>query len=205
VTVAPSKVSPLWVRDTMVEDYQNNARKVGVEASSSDVERLVLHDLTLAEAFERETKSAPRAKPAPRTEPSKRAQRMAEETGHVLFRRGLDAAIVTPGQAAAAAVQKRRARRMAFLGRPPKNERQQAIIARLGRILAIRSKFRPSITTDYTIPDLANRWARLMVDLERGRGLFEGKHARDCERIYWAECQDICEKSTGKLGSFWVK
>jgi hypothetical protein len=209
VSSVPGKAEPLWVRDTMLADYQANARRAGIEPSSRDVEALVLSDLTVAEAVERESKPpAPRAKPEQSMKVSPRLEKLAQETGHTIYRRGLDESsptVVTPAQVKAKAMQRRRARRMAFLSRPPKHPKEHAMVIRLGRILSIRSVFRPSIEADYTIPDLANRWARLMVDLEKGRGLFDGKHARDCERIYWAEVWDICEKSSGKLGPFWVK
>lgn len=200
----PASVSPLWVRDTMLEDYQKNARTIGVEPNSRALEALVQDDLRIADAVEREAKPARPKPPPPTSAISPRVQRMAQESGFTLFERGLDApapAIAKPAQD----FQERRARRMAFLNRPPRTAKELAMITRLGKILAIRSKFRPSITTDYEIPALANRWAALMVNLEKGRGPFMGLSPRDCERLYWAEVWDICQKSTGKLGSFWVK
>lgn len=191
-----STVDPQWVKSTMVEDYAEAARQRGVNVSSSEVERAVLEDLRITDAVERESKPTrvverEELKAASAELAGARARAEAEATGHKLYKRPIAPPRVDP--------------RLAFLARPPRTDKELAIITRLGRILAIRSKFRPSLTNDYAVPALADEFATLMEDLRGPRGEFMGKSARDCERMFWAKAERLCEKSTGKLGPYWVK
>lgn len=180
-----------WVKETLVEDYLDIARKNGVNPSSSDVEKLAIGDLTLTDAVERTAKPIAKPKPDSTAPIAAKAQNLASETGWELTKKPL---------------QPQRARRSAnFLNRRPQNPKQAAAIMRLGQILQPASWFRPSEGLDYVIPALAQSFAEMMQRLDRGLVEFQGKSDIDCERIAWRHIEDLCDKSTGKLGHWWVK
>lgn len=200
MTAPRPTVDPAWIRDTLIEDRLAWLRGTGRDPSSADVETLVTEELRIADAVEREAEHAVvERKPVVAPNPSKRAQRVAEKSGHTVYKSTL------VGESAIARPTKRPSKRTAFLSRKPKNEREAKIIARLSRIVGIKSRFRPSLTNDYTIPALADEWATLMVDVITPRGDFVGKSVADSERMFWAKAERICDKSTGKLGPWWVK
>lgn len=183
---------PIWVKETLVEDYKAQAEQRGVTPSAADVERIVLEDLRISDAVDREAKPAAPRKPVERpAEPSRRVTNLAESLGWRVYKRG------SPDAPA-------RRTHADFLGRPPKTEKQRAIIVRMGRLLAQESPVRLSRTTDFVGRACAEDFVKLIVDLKEQRGEFLGKSPRDCERIFWARAQDICDRSTGKHGQWWV-
>lgn len=185
---------PHWVRDTLIEDYRETARKRGVEPALADLETVVMGDLANYEAVTREQrKAAPRRKeqPAPSAVGAP-AKALADETGWQVAKRPL------PDKPP-------RKRFASFLDQKPENAKQAAAIMRLGQVLQPKSWFRPSQTMDYTVPRLAQRFVETMQELDRGMGEFEGKSAEDARRIVWRRVEDICDQSTGALGPWWVK
>lgn len=181
---------PHWVRDTMVEDYIATARRNGEDPSSADVERLALADIATYEAVVRDTKPrTARPKAAP-VDPSPGARAVAADLGWEVKKRP------TPAK---------RRRFAGFLDKPPAGPKQAAAIMRLGQILQPKSWFRPSRGFDYSLPRLAQKFTETMLELDRGAGEFEGKGREDCERIVWRVVEDLCDKSTGALGPWWVK
>lgn len=181
---------PQWVKETMVEDYLEIARRRGVDASSADAERVALGDLESYEALQRDAK--PRQAKAPVVDREHPAEKMAEELGWKMFKRPIAQRPKAPSVTA-------------FLSKRPGSPKQAAAIARLGMILKPASWFRPSKEFDYALPRLASSFVQSMRELEAGRGEFAGKSAKDCERIMWRRVEDLCDKSTGRLGPWWVK
>lgn len=185
---------PSWVKETMVADYKAIADKNGVTPSTSDIERIVLEDLRLSDAVDRETvERIPTKKPEPRREPSKKVTALAESLGWKVVKREIPKG-----------PQPRRVGHADFLGRPPKTEKQRAIAARMAKLLAHESPFRISKETDFIGRALAHDFCELIVNLKEQRKEFAGKSPRDCERIFWSKAQDICDRSTGKHGQWWV-
>ena len=184
---------PHWVKETLVEDYLDVARKRGVDASSADAERVALGDLANHEAVTREQhKGVPRKKRERVGGIAPAARALADQSGVEVFKKPLDGP---------------RARRPfnGFLNQKPTNPKQAAAIMRLGQILSPRSAFRPSKEFDYQTPWLAQRFVETMSQLDRRAGEFEGKSEADCARIVWRRIEDICDHSTGVLGPWWVK
>ena len=185
---------PLWCKETMVEDYLDVAAKNGATPSSSDVERLALADLAVHSAVVREAKPMPaRAKREPSKAPGQSVQTLAASLDSRVVKRSL------------APTKPKPKRFTGFLDKKPATPRQAAAIMRLGQILNPQSYFRPSKEFDYKLPELAKEFAGAMQRLERGTYEFEGKSAIDCERIMWRRIEDICDRSTGSLGFWWVK
>jgi len=182
--------SASWVKDTLVEDYVATARRNGSSASSAAIERLAAHDLTIHEAVQREQRRQPQRTRAPKP----KGPAVKNVDGGVLWK---------SAQARPAGGDRRRV--AAVMGQRPANEKQAAAIARLGAILQPRSWFRPSKEFDYRMPQLAKDFVQVVRQLESATGDFEGKSARDCRRVFWRKVEDICDKSTGVLGPWWVK
>jgi hypothetical protein len=184
---------PQWVRETLVEDYLGVARRNGQNPNVADVERLALNDLAVTEAVRRDDKPrAPKAKtPAPVDRVPQAARKAAGELGWEVTKRPIG--------------QPRKSAFKSFMNKPPGNPKQAAAIMRLGQILSPKSNFRPSKEFDYVLPRLAQKFAETMQALDRGRGEYEGKSEIDCERITWRVVEDICDKSTGVLGPWWVR
>lgn len=184
--------SPQWVKDALIEDYSRMARVGSTGATANEIESLALHDLAVHEAVQRDAKpAAPRVKKDRATEAPKAVVAQADAQGWELTKRPAPAA--------------KRKRFAGFLDKTPANPKQAAAIMRLGQVLQPKSLFRPSKEFDYVLPRLAQWWVETMHDLDRNRGEFEGKSAADCERIVWRRVEDICDKSTGALGPWWVK
>lgn len=189
---ANDKPGPHWVKDALLADYSRIARQNATGASAADVERLVLSDLATYEAVQRDTRpTAPRPKRAPNAAPSAAVTALAQDMGCDVFKRPL--------------APKRKQSFVAFLDKQPASPKQAAAIMRLGQILQPASRFRPSVEFDYVLPRLAQAFAEMMQRLDLGRGEFEDKSANDCERIVWRAVEDLCDKSTGRLGPWWVR
>lgn len=180
---------PIWVREALVADYRETARRNGVDPSSRAIEQIALEDLRITDAVAREAKPAPARKAPERTGPSTRAQRLASQLGYEMLTRPR---VRAPSP------------HVAFLGRPPRTDKQAAIIRRVSQILSIRSRFRPSRENDYAVPALASLFVELMVDLKEQRREFRGLSARDCQRMFWARAERICDLSEPRLGKWWV-
>lgn len=189
MTKPDPKPDPHWVKETLVEDYVNVARRNGQDVSSTAVERLALGDLATYEAVTREQKPRVQTKKPQPEGVSKAAQKAAAETGWEVTKKPIG----------------KKGRYTAFLNKAPSGPRQAAAIMRLGQILNPRSYFRPSKEFDYRLPRLAQEFAEAMQRLDMGTGEYEGKSAEDCERIMWRRVEDICDRSTGSLGFWWVK
>lgn len=183
--------SPHWVKDTMIEDYLGVAHRNGESPSASDVERLAISDLGIAEAVMRHSKrSAPRKAPDPMAKPNEVVKDLAAGLGFDVTKRPL--------------APRKKARFNGFMDKPPANQKQAAAIMRLGEILKPASMFRPSKEFDYTIPRLAQRFAEAMQRLDLGTGEFAGQGKEECERIVWRLIEDICDQSVSRMGGWWV-
>lgn len=187
-----STPDPIWVRDSLVESYRRTADRNGVSPTSAQLEAIANEDLRIHDAVVRESKPSPVRKADPRREPSSRVVKLANSLGYDLVKKDV-------------IQRKAGTNHAAFLGRPPKTDKQAKALLRLSRILSQRSAVRLSREADFEMPALAQRFVSMVVDLKEHRGAFLGMSPKDCERIFWADLFDICDKSTGKLGSWYVK
>ena len=184
---------PQWVKETMVEDYKRIADRNGATPSVAELERVVLEDLRVSDAVDRDTKIGTAKAPVPvRTEPSERVKNLAESLGMTLFRKA-------PGQA----FYQPRSTHADFLGRPPKTEKQAAMIARLKEITTHRSQVRLSKQTDFEVDVLARAFIEVMGAVTSNREPFKSAAQKDKERIYWRCVEDICDRSNRYFPRGW--
>ncbi len=202
MTTTPAIPSPQQLREGMVEDYAANARRAGGDVLMSDVERIVQADLQIYDAFERERRAAP---PPSRAVPDERedvAARVARERGMTMVRTSQDR-----WQDSSDAVLDRDPRQV--------SAKFPAMMARIKRIVAPRGDVSQRSLTktleELTSPKLAREFLNLFLCYRsptmrvRGNPFLEVDSARDRARIFLRKVEDICDRSTGSMGPWWVK
>jgi hypothetical protein len=188
---------PHWVKGTLMEDYSKAVRSHGAEVDSRALERIVNQDLAQADAVLREAKPAPVKDEAPaaheRFRSDDRAADMAQETGAKFWRRPI------PAQEAP--------KKDRLLDTPLRrmDAKWQAAWNRLGQLVKPKSMFRPSREIDYEGGDLARDFILTFQDYQRGKGEYAGLRLDDQQRVLRRKIEDICDRSTGRFGPWWVK
>ena len=182
------------LKDATVRDYRRAFERSGQSVDSAALDRLAVADLTLADNFEHV--GTPKAKPArDKATERKTLEQEAQASG---------ASIVT-GQMIK--------REIASLhAKPIPGSKWSYAMGRLARILA-----RPNLPSrrpweDCEIPRLAKRVYELKAFVlfrhmekvgDQVNPLF-GLNARDFERKFRAMTIQICDESTGRLGTWWT-
>lgn len=182
------------LKDATARDYRRAFERAGQHIEPAALERLAVADLDLADNFEHD--STPRTKPARDTATERKTlEQEAQASG---------ATIVT-GQMIK--------REIASLhAKPIPGSKWSYAMGRLARILA-----RPNLPSrkpweDCEIPHLAKRVYELKAfvtfrHLEKvgdQANPFFGLSARDFERKFRAMTMQICDESTGRLGTWWT-
>lgn len=194
------------VRDQMIRDYTRNFERIsGQAAEPLDIERLVISDLLHTDAAERERRHV-RA-------PVKAQPKKARET--------LDDKLATLGVARALNATPK----LSMLDLSPRlvSERWPFAMARIRRILQPRDNQKlavkagaQALTATASYPALAERYwmaflghaSRTMPSFRWGDAIervnpYYGLSKRDAARMFIRAIEDICDASTGVLGS-WV-
>ena len=181
--------SPEWVRDTMIEDHKYRTQALGLDVSSTAIERMVQEDLRTFEAVKREQALDP--KPA-KKEPKK--NRKKETVEGLAAEKGWE-------------VKSKPVSLDPLLDRPAHklDAKWSCAVARLKRILSPESLFRPSREMDYQGRELALSYIRMHLRFQHRTGEFRDLNDRDCRRCYRRFVEDLCDKSVGKFGPWWVK
>lgn len=198
----PKIPTPQEVREGMVEDYAANARKAGADVSISDIERIVQADLQVYEAVEREKKAAPAAKPAQPDEREDTAALVAQQKGMELYRRPEN--------------EWREDNNPMLAGDPRKvSAKFPAMMARIKRIMEARGNTRQrslvASLQEVAAPKLARKFVNLFLCYQsptmpvKGNPFREVGNPRDRARMFLRLVEDICDESTGTMGSWWVK
>lgn len=204
MSAPPAQTPPtaLELRDGMVEDYARRARELGGDVPIGDIERIVADDLRVYEAVEREKKTAPAPKPAEPDARQDTAALIAREHGMDVVRRGFD---------------ERADRRDPLLDVDPRkvSAKFPAMMARIKRIMEARGNVRQALLAKSLEEVAAPRLARKFVHLwlcytnpfmpVRGNPFADVASAHDRARIMLRGIEDICDESTGTMGSWWVK
>lgn len=192
--------TPTQVREEMVRHRVESARRAGVDASPDQVERGVLRDLELVEGLKRgqDTTRHRHRHRSPRS-----GGRRAQQTLDKRPDEGLK--LVTPS---------------GNFERPPLLHapalaiglKWSAAVARIGRIVEGTA---PAPTPEQAVataacPDLALEWWKTYADYRlRHRlsrhNLFLGLSERDAARKLVRIVMDLCDRSTGRLGPWWVR
>lgn len=185
------------LKQATVRDYKRWAERAGQSVDAATLDRQAVADLQLADAYDRSVRTAVPAKPDPEKERAKRQSldEQAAESG---------AEIVTG---------KMIRREIASLSaKPIPGSKWSYAMGRLARILA-----RPNLPSrkpweDCEIPHLAKRVYELKAFVlfrhlekvgDQINPLF-GLNAKDFERKFRAMTIQICDESTGRLGSWWT-
>lgn len=200
---AAIKPSPTDVRDALVQDYAESCRKAGADVSIGDVERIAQEDLRVYEAVERERKDAPQAKAAPvADERVDTAALKARELGMELVRTPIDKAVD---------------RFDPVLDADPRKLGQKfpAMMGRIKRIFEARGDTRQATLAksleEVAAPKLAREFMSLLVFWKapylkmKANPFYEVEAPRDRARILLRKIEDICDRSTGAMGPWWVK
>lgn len=186
--------SPLELKEATIRDYMRNGERGGMPSSRADVEKLAKADLEMVDAYKRGIDLSPKL-------PKKRVKRDV---------------IVPPTEMPGPQVRQ---------GAPAKRDRPDVLYAQahkvsqrwpfaMGRIKRIidgatQSASNAVLMSTCECPDLALEVRRLHADyLMRGRiskhNPFSGLSEDDARRKMIRMVEDICDKSSGRLGPWWI-
>lgn len=189
---------PLELKAIAMNEYREKARLAGRVVSEAALERFVLQELALVDAFGRWSRPRPPASP-PCAPPERKTsvKRQAVEQGvRIIDRTGQYE--LHPATRRAGSV----------------TEKLQAATARIGRILENDGGTKvPDVDRALAataVPKLAREflelWFHYQVRHRQSRfNPFAGLSDADASRKFLRGIFDICDRSTGVLGSWWVK
>jgi hypothetical protein len=203
--------TPMWVKETLVEDTILGARKRGVDMNPGDVQRIIESDLRLVDAMERDEK--PRQK-APESKSVK------DRTG--TKERPLDPAGDVTRELSEVRGQKVKMRNRPITNKSPAHKRTRCLC---GQCRACKMTHRMGIlmqrypSTVIATPDGCLNWhafmfpgyARecwaLMENYKQSAGPFRGKKRTERDSMVVRLMEDICDRSNVLLGlgNWWVK
>lgn len=180
------------LRDGMVAHYQSYARSRGVDPSTRDLETLAASDLRMVDQVEACAKPKATGKPAelaPRTEPAP-AEVLARDRGYLFQKTALPA------------------RDPVRRPKPPLLEKPRALAKRMRQMCA-REPGVPKTTSIadqlFIYPDLAKAVLQEHTDFTMRRRRYRGLNSTDRQRAFWRAIEDIADRSTGRLGPWWVR
>ena len=194
------------LKDATVRDYTRNARRMGLQPDLESIEALVVHDLTLVDRYEADQASKPKKKPA-----KKERDIRTDELQEQLDEHGMRAYVNEnpkdrPGDAIADAT--------------PKSEKAIAMFARIKEILRPRGSIAAAANQGKTLeesliecqaPVLAREFLELWTWYVPLRALWSPKNPfywlsdGDAAKKFIRGLEDICDRSTGQFGHWWVK
>lgn len=197
-------LTPQQLRDATVRDYARNVRRAGGVPDMRAIERLALADLALVDAHERERKRAPA--PAKKIEqPKKRSNELEEHCQE----HGIRTAVreCTP----------EKPRSVLDMNAQAVSERWGYAMGRINRILeprgnikAAANKGMDAVVQEAAYPKLAakflNLWTWFLMRHTRSKwNPFYGMSQQDAARMFMRGVENICDESTGVLGSWYTK
>lgn len=195
----PLLLTPIQKRDVLVKSYMDSYRRANIAMTRDEVERQVIADCELVDAAARAgelSNSSPKAKPAAKKRPRANALEQAERvTGVRLLGQGDKPPEIW---------------RPTFLFQNPQqvSERWGYAVARIARICeggAKEGALAP-LARDYKTL-YACFLLRNVPAIARGftRNDFDGLSDRDAARAFMRGVEDICDRSTGVLGGWYVR
>lgn len=199
---APKPPTPQELRDGMVEDYADQVRRAGGNVPIGDIERIVGQDLQIFDAIERERRAVPAVKPAV---PDGRVDTAAA----AIRNRGMELRRTPEGQWTD--------RHDPILSGDPHDVSAKfpAMMARIKRILEPRGDVRQRSLSqsliEVTAPKLAREFLHIFLCYQspslpvRANPFRAVASARDRARIFLRAVEDLCDRSTGSMGPWWVR
>lgn len=198
------KIDPRVLRDRMIRGYTQSYARAKIRASAADIEKQVIADCQLVDAARAagDLSATPKkkAKPKKRSNPLIEAQHTTNTRLSVNERKQVVRSRVLHGNPLAI------------------SERWGAAAARISRILegvrrdtsslvvAVEDAEIGVLATEY-----ADLWGHFMTRYQapplsgNDRNPFRGLSDRDAARKFQRLVEDICDRSTGRLGSWYVK
>ncbi len=195
-TYRPAKLVPLTnprdVREATVRDYKRNAQRAGIDVPLRVLEQLATHDCQMADAYVSRgvDLSPPRTKPRPKARPVE----PRDDLGGLM-------------KAAPAT----RDKPLTVADFTALSARWPFAMGRMKRIIAGATPSRDPLQVAATceMPVLAVEVIRLqrnwlMRHRDSRHNPFRGLNDIDARRALVRFVEDICDKSTGKMGPWWV-
>lgn len=190
--------NPRDVREATVRDYVRNAARAGIDVPSSSLERLAIHDCQMADAYM--TRGVDLSPPVKKRAPRKGIAELVRPKDDI------DLAMKAPLPVA------KRERPMTYADFTGISARWPYAMGRLKRILAGAqgNKDPLLVAMSCELPDLAVEVLRLQRNyLMRARDSrhnpFRDLNEIDARRALVRAVEDICDRSSGRLGPWWVK
>jgi hypothetical protein len=176
----------------LVEDYQKYARSRGANPTSQDLEKLAASDMEMADKADADAaRSVQHPLPADPGIPSgpSAAEVVAENLGYKLYKKDwIDEAPRVPPM--------------------PKHPKLVALEKRIKILLRHTGDSAKSISVadrPYAYPAYAHAVVTEMWDCTKRRRRYRGLSDKDRAAAYRRALEDICDRSTGILGAWWVK
>lgn len=196
------------LKQALVGDYSRNAQRMGVSPDMGAIETQVLKDLNMVDAYESEQAAVPMpAKPdATRQRDIKTDELDAELSKHGMRAYCKD----TPTERKPDMI----------CDATPKSEKAVRMFGRIKQILRPRGNIAAvaqrggslrDSTVECTDPELAKEFLELWVWYIPLRALWSPKNQYywlsdyDAARVFLRGLEDICNRSTGRFGAWWVK
>jgi hypothetical protein len=192
-------IEGIQLRDAIAEDYRRNAARLGRPISIEDAQRLAQSDLELVERAEDDLVRAPSV-------PAKTA-RMREEGDAEVLADGIGGRLVRRdgGSPDAHETLPRTAEGL----RAAVGERAFAMLKRMRQLMAIAPGASASFRDPGSAPWMFRRFALDLLsihsDFSFSRRGYRFMSEADKQRKYWRDVEDVCDRSTGVLGPWWVK
>ncbi len=190
------------LRDRTIRDYRRTAERAGQVVDAREIERLAIHDCQVYDAVMREARPVGEAKPDPEAEVKREAalDEMAAAEG----------VEIDHGQ-----VSYQRAPISRLHTSHVPTSRAAYATARIQRIISGATADRNPVVATSTceIPHLALEVYRLFAQVAtRGRkprpgdetNPYHGRSNADVSRMIDRAVEDICDRSSGRLGPWWV-
>ena len=198
--------SDIQLREVIAQDYKRNAERVGQTPDMGAIEAQVLADLAMVDQYESEQASKPARVPVKKERDIRTDELDAEIEKHKLKVSVTDDPEDRPGDMICDAV--------------PKSERAVRMFGRIKQILRPRGDIAAmarsgndlrDCTRECTDPELAIEFLELWTWYMPLRALASSKNKfywlsdGDAARLFVRGLEDICDKSTGRFGPWWVK
>lgn len=193
------KLDPQTVRERMIRSYTKGYERAGVKMTPRDIGRQVVSDCEIVDAARARGEISNGPRPGATPEPAKpRPNLVAQAAAEQGLRSGAGGTPV---------------RFKVMHGDPTKiSERWGYAAGRIARILEGVRRDTSSIVVaveDAELGTLATEYAEVdawmrMYSSENPRNPFRGLSERDAARKYQRLIEDICDRSTGKLGPWYT-
>lgn len=195
---------PHEIKAAIVEQYHANSRRMGLEVSGADLERIAASDLQAVDRYESARKAAPAAAPAaPNPNRVNKGAEYAAKRG-ATFQKSM----VAPGERSPIGDM--------IMSAKPKtmSPRFDAMMARAFRIMqpneTVGGRGMEAMAKASDTPLLAKKMLAEFMNyklwhLAPGKNPYSTPNEKDRAKIFIRRVEDLCDQSTAFYGPWWVK